>query len=99
MMQIDNTRDLREAMRHGKHAWPGGYPTYFVCHDGEALSFEAVRDNYKEVLRAVKDKDHSGWQVIGYDVNWEDAELVCAHTGKRIESAYAEDEVGEHCGI
>jgi len=85
------TKDLKKYIRNGKYAWPGGYPQYFVTHDGEALSFEAVRENYRDVLSATKYKENNGWRIVGIDVNWEDENLYCAHTGNRIESAYGND--------
>jgi len=85
------TKDLKNYIRSGKYAWPGGYPMYFVANDGEALSFEAVKENYREILSATKNKENNGWRVVGIDVNWEDENLYCAHTGNRIESAYGND--------
>lgn len=84
------TKMLKEHIRDGKYAWPGGYPKYFICSDGEALSYEAVLENYREVLYAVKYSDSSGWHVVSCDVNWEDEYLYCGHTGKLIECAYGE---------
>jgi hypothetical protein len=83
--------DFRRAMRNGKYAWPGGYPLYFVMSDGAALSFEAARENRRAILEAIHNKDGSGWRVVAVDVNWEDDELRCEHTGERIESAYGSD--------
>lgn len=75
----------------GQWAWPGGYPKYFVAADGEALSFEAARENQRLVEQAIEDEDRrNGWCVVGVDVNWEDPNLYCAHTNERIQSAYAE---------
>jgi hypothetical protein len=85
------TQSLKNYIRNGKYAWPGGYPMYFVTNDGEALSFEAVKENYREILSAIKNKDNSGWRVVGIDVNWEDENLCCCHTGDKIESAYGEN--------
>ena len=82
--------DFRRDMRHGAYAWPGGYPRYFLCHDGEALSFAAAKENRRLILDAIATQDRSGWQIVGVDINWEDGELHCAHTGERIESAYAD---------
>lgn len=91
-MIINNTKELKKALRNGPYAWPGGYPLYFICSDGEALSFESVMQEYKHVLRDVRNKESAyGWRVIACDVNWEDENLYCAHSGKRIESAYCED--------
>lgn len=89
-MNIETISDFRRAMRYGGYAWPGGYPTYFVTSDGEALSFEAARENARLVLESIAHRMDDGWRVVYLDINYEDGELYCAHTGKRIESAYAE---------
>jgi hypothetical protein len=92
MREIASTADLKAALRNGEYAWPGGYPLYFLASDGEALSFDSVRENLRQILDAIQERDNSGWRVVGVDVNYEDAELYCAHSGKRIPSAYAEDD-------
>jgi hypothetical protein len=68
-------------------AWPGGYPVYHLCGDGEALCAGCANGN-PEVHTDAPDDD---WRIIGSDVNWEDAALHCAHCHNRIPSAYAED--------
>jgi len=89
--------DFRRDMRNGPWAWPGGYPCYFVMSDGEAMSFDAARENCRLILEAIRDEDErgrpysSGWRVIGVDANWEDEDLRCCHSGERIPSAYGED--------
>ncbi len=92
--------ELCDALRAGKYTSLGSYPTFFLTSDGSTLSHEAVRENIYQVGRAMRDFRRPGhhysdpaWRVIGQDVNWEDPALFCAHTGERIESAYAEDEV------
>jgi hypothetical protein len=84
--------DIKAALRNGKYAWPGGYPLFFIAADGEALSFEAVRGNWREVVRAHLDAygARSDWRIVAIETNWENPELYCAHTGERIESAYGE---------
>lgn len=89
-MNINSISDFRRAMRHGPYAWPGGYPMFFITSDGAALSFEAARSRRRSILEAIQQSSNDGWQVIGMQINWEDPELHCDHTGKRIESAYAE---------
>lgn len=76
-----STLDVKRALKSGPYAWPGCYPLYFVTMDGAALSFDAMRERFREEAGA----------VAGIEVNWEDPDLHCDHTGKRIESAYAED--------
>lgn len=89
--------DFRRDVRNGQHAWPGGRQLYFVTADGAALSFEAAKTERRNLLEALRDEDdnglpyRSGWRVVGTDVNWEDAELTCDHTGKRIPASYRED--------
>jgi hypothetical protein len=85
------TTELKQALRSGKYTWPGAYPLFFITSDGAALSFEAVRENLRSVLWSIKNKVNDGWRVVQADVNWEDGELTCDHTGERIESAYSEE--------
>jgi hypothetical protein len=93
-MEIRTISDFRAAMRNGPYAWPGGYPMYFITSDGAALSFAAARAERRNILEAIRDKSGNGWRVVAVDINWEDAELRCDHTGERIESAYSDaDEV------
>lgn len=89
-MKINNTKELKQALRNGPYAWPGGYNTYFIADDGEALCHECVKDNFKQVLTAVKDQDAGDWHLVAIDINYEDDNLYCAHCGVEIESAYGE---------
>lgn len=94
-MNIKTISDFRAAMRHGPYAWPGGYPCFFVTNDGAALSFAAAKAERRNILEAIRDKDHSGWRVVAVDINWEDGNLYCDHTNERIESAYSEPDDSE----
>ena len=73
------------------YAWPGGYPRYFVTSDGAALSYKSALHNQHLIIDSIENDSNDGWQVIGCDINWEDAGLYCDDTNERIESAYAED--------
>ena len=88
-MLINSISDFRRAIHNGPYAWPGGYPLYFITYDGAALSFKAARQERRAILESIRDRSNDGWRVVGMDVNWEDAELTCDHTGEPIESAYA----------
>ena len=80
---------FRRAIRNGPYAWPGGYPLYFVMADGEAISFEAAKQNRREILEAIRANHRNDeWLPVAFEINWEDGELRCAHTNERIESAY-----------
>jgi hypothetical protein len=89
------TNDIKRELRDGKYAWPGGYPKYFITSDGAALSFEAVRSEWSNVCSAVRNNRNDGWRVVAVTINWEDGDLICEHTGERIESAYAEPDFGD----
>lgn len=90
--EIENLAQLKATLRAGAYAWPGGYPLYFIAQDGEALSFDSVRENWREIVSAFCFAPARDWRVIGCEINYEDGALYCAHSGKRIASAYAEDE-------
>jgi len=89
MDNIKTLASIKRALRD-KYAWPGGYPLYIVMADGEALSIDAARAEWRNVCYATLHGLRDGWQAAGVDVNWEDANLTCAHTGAAIESAYGE---------
>jgi hypothetical protein len=89
-MNIRTISDFRQAMRNGPYAWPGGYPLYFITSDGAALSFEAAKENCRAILEAIHNHLNDGWRVVACEINYEDADLFCDHTGERIPSAYAE---------
>jgi hypothetical protein len=83
--------EFLESLRGGKYTSVGSYPKFWLASDGETLSYEACRENVWRIARAIRDNDNSGWRVVGCDANWEDPEMYCAHTGERIESAYADE--------
>lgn len=89
-MNINTISDFRAAMRNGPYAWPGGYPLFFLCANGEALSFKAARENRRLILEAIAYPEYrdADWHVVACDVNWKDCDMVCAHTYKPIECAY-----------
>lgn len=87
VINIKTVADFKATLRAGPYAWPGGYPCYFVMSDGESLSFEAAKQEFKQIVYAIRHGLKDGWRVVGCDVNYESL-LYCAHTGKQIESAY-----------
>lgn len=85
--------DFLQSIRDGAFTSVGSYPKFWLTHDGETLSYKAVKANAARIARAIRDNSNNGWRVVACDVNWEDASMFCADTSERIESAYAEDEV------
>ena len=82
---------IKQAIRD-KYAWPGGYPLFLITSDGGALCMKCGKKEYKNIAYAIRHDLSDGWNVIAFDINWEDGALYCAHTGARIPSAYAEPE-------
>lgn len=91
-MNIKTIADFRAAMRSGPYAWPGGYPLYFITNDGAALSFEAARENVRQIIWSIANNARDGWRVVGCEVNWEDDGLLCDHTFQPIPCAYGEED-------
>ncbi|HMA20696.1 MAG TPA: hypothetical protein VKO87_07820 [Gemmatimonadaceae bacterium] len=88
-MPINSISDFRRAVRNGPYAWPGGYPLYWIMGDGGACAFEVAKIERRAMLEALRDRDSgSGWLPVALEINYEDTELVCDHTGAKIESAY-----------
>lgn len=92
---IKTVADFDAALEQGPYAWPGGYPLYFVLEAGEALSFDTAKEEADRIREELRDKCDPEWRPIAVEVNWEDPHLYCAHTNRRIESAYAEEEEEE----
>ena len=91
-MLIKTVSDFRRAMRYGKYAWPGAYPCFFITSDGCALSFEAARAERRNIVESIAHGLKDGWQIVAMDINYENPDLYCDHTGNRIETAYCEED-------
>ncbi|AXQ68542.1 DNA ligase [Caulobacter phage CcrPW] len=89
---IETLSQVKAALRAGPYAWPGGYPLYFVTRDGAALSFDAVRSQFASVADDFMSDSSTGWRVCRVEINYEDSDLRCDHTGKAIPAAHGDDE-------
>jgi uncharacterized Zn finger protein len=67
------------------YAWPGGYPLFYFDNEGAILCPKCAREFAHQVLT-----DKEGKPLA--DINWEDPKLYCDECGKRIETAYAEED-------
>jgi hypothetical protein len=91
MMRI-TVEKLNEVLENGPYAWPGGYPIFFICADGEPLSFQSVEANREAVVDAITNPGTMpSWEVSAYEINWEDENLYCSHSHNLIECAYPSD--------
>lgn len=89
--EINNLDQLKATLRNGAVSQLGGYPLYFITNDGCALSFKAVLECWSEVVLSFMWDMSDGWRVVACDVNCENTDLFCDHTGERIPSAYGDD--------
>jgi len=86
--QICSTHQLKAVLRAGKTTDLGGYPLYLVDSFGEIFAFDAANDRLwlAEAFDAIR-----RGKPYYCEINYEDTELECACTGKRIPSAYGDD--------
>lgn len=76
---------VKATLRHGPYVFPGGYALYFVTTDGEALSFDAVRENFQNVVWSTMNRVSDGWRLHGCGIIHDsEEEVICAHTGLAI---------------
>lgn len=80
--------ELQNFIRSGGWAWPGGYPCALLMRDGETIDAQAARENYRQIRR----ESGRDWTPEAVFVHWEGEPLICAHSGRLIESAYGGDE-------
>lgn len=83
-----NTKTLQNFIRSNGYAWPGGYPCALLMADGEVIDAKSARENYKLIRR----ETGTDWKAVDVFINWEDEYLFCAHSGRKIQSAYGESE-------
>lgn len=72
-----------------KYAWPGCYPIYYICQDGEAMCSKCANANFELTTDPDAGRD---WFIVAGDINYEDNDLWCANCNEKIESAYGEEE-------
>jgi hypothetical protein len=93
-MKTMNSNSLKEFIRSGGYAWPGGYPCALLMADSEAIDSQAARENYRQIRRAtqtgVKGGGDRSWIAVDVFVHWEGEPLICAHSGRAIPSAYGD---------
>ena len=89
-MTINSISDFRKAVRNGAYAWPGGYPVFWLMDDGGVLAFDVCKTERHNMLESLATNSRDGWRPVALEINWEDTEMFCAHTGARIEAAYEE---------
>ena len=92
--------EIKNLIRTGPYAWPGGYPMYFIYSDGEAGCFECVRRDWRQTVYAhITGDKRDTLYIEGYEINYEDGDLFCGSCGNRIESAYVEDDGEPEGGV
>lgn len=86
---------LQSFIRSGGYAWPGGYPCAMLMRDGECIDAQSARENYRQIRANMRDSTSRDWTPEDVFIHWEGAPIVCAHSGREIESAYGETEGAE----
>ena len=70
--RIETVAEFKATLRAGRYAWPGGYTLVFITSDGQALSYRSAEENCRLIMEAIRDRDNSGWRVVGCVVDDED---------------------------
>ena len=78
------TKELKQFVRSNGIAWPGGYPMALMMLDGEVIDAQSARENYRLIRRATE----RDWTAVAAFIHWEGEPLICAHSGRAIDSAY-----------
>lgn len=80
---IANVHQLKATLRAGE--FDIGYRLAFITSDGAALSFGAVRANFRLVADSIRTEINDGWRVVGVVLeNETDETLYCDHTGEML---------------
>ena len=69
---------VKNAIR-SPYAWPGGYPVYTVCLDGEFLCCDCARKEYRQIVEDTAKGYHGNFECIGTEVYWEGPIEYCAN--------------------
>lgn len=84
-MLIHTVSDFRRAVRNGPFAWPGGYDTFAITHDGAALCYDCMDKERRLIADAIGNNLNDGWRVVAIDATCNtDSEVVCDHCGAVI---------------
>ena len=92
----DNARDVLNQfpdftfslLEYEAYAWPGGYEISYIVKDGGVLCHQCANRELERTL----DPDDDQFHIVDEFINYEDSDLYCDHCGRRIESAYGEEE-------
>jgi hypothetical protein len=88
---IETLSQVKACLRHGALTEMGGSPVYFITSDNCALSFEAASEEFYQVSWDFINDASTGWRIVACVVNYEDAWLLCEHSGKSIPCVYRGD--------
>ena len=86
--EIRTLADLKATLRAGAYTHLGCYPLYFLTADGDTLSFDGVRQDWRTIVWDYNNLPRQ--RIVACDVNWEDVDMICAITGEPIPSAYGD---------
>lgn len=64
----------------------GGYSWYAVTDDGALLDAKCVRENWRQIVDATRNRLANGWQIIGHTNSGEmEGPECCAHCNDRLD--------------
>lgn len=79
MTALESVRALARYKFHGGYTWAA------VADDGALICTPCIRENYRQVYRATKTRDRSGWECVGVANSGEDDDSArCAHCDRQL---------------
>ena len=83
--QLETAREVAACIRSGEYVWPGGYRLYFFTTDGACLSFDAVIENWYQVVYSMRHEIDDGWRIAGVGcAAYDDEPAICDHSGVEL---------------
>lgn len=84
-LEFHTLNDVKASLRAGEFTFPGGYRLAFITSDAACLSFDAVKENWNQVVWDWINEASTGWRVVGLmNVDETEESLYCDHTNELL---------------
>jgi len=90
MNHLELKKQIREYLKSGGFAWPGGYEIRPYFSDGETICYDCFKKELKQIIRESLFNWKCGWDLIGFDVHWEGPAEYCVQCNRELPSEYGD---------
>lgn len=82
---IATVAEFKASLRAGGFTSLGAYTIAYVTSDGACLCDDCARAEFRQIVAAIRDRDHSGWRVVAITHAGEtDEQEYCDHCNRHI---------------